>query len=26
MEIVKGLDVQRYMGRWYEIACFSSLF
>ncbi|KAJ3677285.1 hypothetical protein LUZ60_003009 [Juncus effusus] len=22
----RGLDVNRYMGRWYEIACFPSLF
>ncbi|RDX71363.1 Temperature-induced lipocalin-1, partial [Mucuna pruriens] len=26
MEVVKGLDLQRYMGRWYEIACFPSRF
>ncbi|CAN1166647.1 Temperature-induced lipocalin-1 [Linum perenne] len=26
MEVVKNLDVQRYMGRWYEIASFPSLF
>ncbi|KAG9456277.1 hypothetical protein H6P81_000785 [Aristolochia fimbriata] len=26
MEIVKNLDVKRYMGRWYEIASFPSLF
>lgn len=26
MEVVKGLDVKRYMGRWYEIACFPSRF
>ncbi|XP_068653449.1 temperature-induced lipocalin-1-like [Aristolochia californica] len=26
MEVVKGLDLQRYMGRWYEIASFPSLF
>ncbi|CAL1358839.1 unnamed protein product [Linum trigynum] len=26
MEAVKGLDVPRYMGRWYEIACFPSRF
>ncbi|TQD86135.1 hypothetical protein C1H46_028308 [Malus baccata] len=26
MEVVKGLDVQRYMGRWYEIASFPSFF
>ncbi|XP_010483381.1 PREDICTED: temperature-induced lipocalin-1-like [Camelina sativa] len=26
MEVVKGLDVARYMGRWYEIASFPSLF
>ncbi|XP_004287111.1 PREDICTED: apolipoprotein D [Fragaria vesca subsp. vesca] len=26
MEVVKGLDVQRYMGRWYEIASFPSRF
>lgn len=26
MEVVKGLDVGRYMGRWYEIACFPSRF
>ncbi|KAK7411604.1 hypothetical protein VNO78_03039 [Psophocarpus tetragonolobus] len=24
MEVVKGLDLQRYMGRWYEIASFPS--
>ncbi|CAH9070434.1 unnamed protein product [Cuscuta epithymum] len=24
--VVKGLDVERYMGRWYEIASFPSLF
>ncbi|WCJ29864.1 temperature-induced lipocalin [Euphorbia peplus] len=26
MEVVKGLDVKRYMGRWYEIASFPSFF
>lgn len=26
MEVVKGLDVRRYMGRWYEIASFQSRF
>ncbi|KAM1508124.1 hypothetical protein ACFX10_017480 [Malus domestica] len=26
MEIVKGLDLQRYMGRWYEIASVPSRF
>ncbi|GAB4832717.1 hypothetical protein Ancab_006735 [Ancistrocladus abbreviatus] len=26
MEVVKGLDLQRYMGRWYEIASFPSRF
>ncbi|KMT03574.1 hypothetical protein BVRB_8g192500 [Beta vulgaris subsp. vulgaris] len=26
MEVVKGIDVQRYMGRWYEIASFPSRF
>lgn len=24
MEVVRGLDLQRYMGRWYEIASFPS--
>ncbi|XP_059286482.1 temperature-induced lipocalin-1-like [Lycium ferocissimum] len=24
MEVVKNLDVEKYMGRWYEIACFPS--
>ncbi|XP_052198466.1 temperature-induced lipocalin-1-like [Diospyros lotus] len=24
MEVVKGLDIKRYMGRWYEIASFPS--
>lgn len=24
MQVVKGLDLERYMGRWYEIACFPS--
>ncbi|XP_058114118.1 temperature-induced lipocalin-1 [Magnolia sinica] len=24
MEVVKGLDLKRYMGRWYEIASFPS--
>ncbi|KAJ4959493.1 hypothetical protein NE237_026604 [Protea cynaroides] len=24
MEVVKGLDLQKYMGRWYEIASFPS--
>ncbi|XP_061365834.1 temperature-induced lipocalin-1-like [Gastrolobium bilobum] len=24
MQVVKGLDMQRYMGRWYEIASFPS--
>ncbi|XP_073034672.1 temperature-induced lipocalin-1-like [Primulina eburnea] len=26
MEVVKGLNVERYMGRWYEIASFPSFF
>ncbi|KAL8168086.1 hypothetical protein V2J09_009585 [Rumex salicifolius] len=26
MEVVKGLDLERYMGRWYEIASFPSRF
>ncbi|XP_057967687.1 temperature-induced lipocalin-1 [Malania oleifera] len=26
MEVVKGVDLQRYMGRWYEIASFPSRF
>lgn len=26
MEVVKNLDLKRYMGRWYEIACFPSRF
>lgn len=26
MEVVKGLDIERYMGRWYEIASFPSMF
>ncbi|EEF38844.1 temperature-induced lipocalin-1 [Ricinus communis] len=26
MEVVKGLDIKRYMGRWYEIASFPSRF
>ena len=26
MEVVKGLDLQSYMGRWYEIASFPSFF
>ncbi|PIA35409.1 hypothetical protein AQUCO_03500055v1 [Aquilegia coerulea] len=26
MEVVKGLDVEKYMGRWYEIASFPSRF
>jgi len=26
MEVMKGLDLKRYMGRWYEIACFPSRF
>ncbi|CAH9070435.1 unnamed protein product [Cuscuta epithymum] len=26
MSVVKGLDVERYMGRWYEIASFPSTF
>ncbi|WOK92137.1 hypothetical protein Cni_G00828 [Canna indica] len=26
MSVVKGLDLERYMGRWYEIACFPSRF
>ncbi|KAL2929896.1 Temperature-induced lipocalin-1 [Bienertia sinuspersici] len=26
MEVVKGVDLERYMGRWYEIASFPSLF
>jgi len=24
MEVVKGIDLERYMGRWYEIASFPS--
>ncbi|KDO59432.1 hypothetical protein CISIN_1g029869mg [Citrus sinensis] len=24
MEVVRGLDIKRYMGRWYEIASFPS--
>ena len=26
MEVVKGVDLNRYMGRWYEIASFPSRF
>ncbi|KAK7388346.1 hypothetical protein VNO78_23161 [Psophocarpus tetragonolobus] len=26
MEVVKNLDMKRYMGRWYEIACLPSRF
>lgn len=26
MTVVKGLDIERYMGRWYEIASFPSFF
>ena len=26
MEVVKGVDLQRYMGRWYEIASFPTFF
>jgi apolipoprotein D and lipocalin family protein len=26
MEVAKGVDLKRYMGRWYEIACFPSRF
>ncbi|KAA8535312.1 hypothetical protein F0562_030315 [Nyssa sinensis] len=26
MKVVKGLDLQKYMGRWYEIASFPSRF
>ena len=26
IEVVRGLDVERYMGRWYEIASFPSTF
>ncbi|XP_076928328.1 temperature-induced lipocalin-1-like [Bidens hawaiensis] len=26
MEVVKGIDLERYMGRWYEIASFPSFF
>ncbi|MFS7951407.1 putative zeaxanthin epoxidase [Helianthus anomalus] len=26
MEVVKGIDLARYMGRWYEIASFPSRF
>uniref|UniRef100_A0A1D1YGP0 Outer membrane lipoprotein blc n=1 Tax=Anthurium amnicola TaxID=1678845 RepID=A0A1D1YGP0_9ARAE len=26
MEVVRGLDLERYMGRWYEIASFPSRF
>ncbi|XP_013616956.1 PREDICTED: outer membrane lipoprotein Blc-like [Brassica oleracea var. oleracea] len=26
MEVVKDLDLERYMGRWYEIASFPSIF
>ncbi|GMH27298.1 hypothetical protein Nepgr_029141 [Nepenthes gracilis] len=26
MEVVRGLDLKRYMGRWYEIASFPSRF
>ncbi|CAK7338259.1 unnamed protein product [Dovyalis caffra] len=26
MEVVKGIDLKRYMGRWYEIASFPSMF
>jgi apolipoprotein D and lipocalin family protein len=26
IEVGKGVDLKRYMGRWYEIASFSSWF
>lgn len=26
MQVVKGIDLSRYMGRWYEIASFPSFF
>jgi lipocalin len=26
MKVVRDLDLERYMGRWYEIACFPSRF
>ncbi|KAM3244008.1 hypothetical protein ACQJBY_055741 [Aegilops geniculata] len=26
MKVVRNLDLERYMGRWYEIACFPSRF
>ncbi|KAL3824615.1 hypothetical protein ACJIZ3_020644 [Penstemon smallii] len=26
MEVVKGLDIEKYMGRWYELASFPSRF
>lgn len=26
MEVVRGLDLEKYMGRWYEIASFPSFF
>ncbi|XP_042001732.1 temperature-induced lipocalin-1-like [Salvia splendens] len=26
MQVVKGLDIEKYMGRWYEIASFPSRF
>ena len=26
MTVVRGLDIERYMGRWYEIASFPSFF
>lgn len=26
MDIARGVDLKRYMGRWYEIACFPSRF
>ncbi|KAF5805049.1 putative zeaxanthin epoxidase [Helianthus annuus] len=26
MEVVKSIDLKRYMGRWYEIASFPSFF
>ncbi|KAK2412783.1 hypothetical protein P8452_73090 [Trifolium repens] len=26
IEVVKGVDLERYMGRWYEIASFPSIF
>lgn len=26
MDVARGVDLKRYMGRWYEIACFPSRF